>query len=125
MEVTKRQIGNVVLVDVSGRIVAGESLLLRKSIRQLLSDGESNIVLNLQHVPYIDSAGIGDLVSALVAVRREHGRLKLLNLTRRVHEVLEIVKLLTVFEVFASEPEALASFVAPQPYSDRMIARAG
>jgi anti-sigma B factor antagonist len=125
MEVAKRQIGNVALIDISGRIVAGESLLLRDSVRELIAFHETNIVLNLQQVPYIDSAGIGELVSALVAVRRYGGSLKLLNLSRRVREVLEIVKLLSVFPVFDSEAEALATFTSPRGYAQPMVARAG
>jgi anti-sigma B factor antagonist len=125
MRITNRQIADVTILDVSGRVVAGEAVLLRESIRDLITGGEKNIVLNLAEVPYIDSAGIGELVSALVAVRRESGCLALMNLTRRVHEVLEIVKLLTVFQIFRNEAEALAEFAVPQDYPRELTAQAG
>jgi anti-sigma B factor antagonist len=126
MKISNRQIADVTILDVSGRVVAGEAALLRESIRNLIARGEKNIVLNLAEVPYIDSAGIGELVSALVAVRRQSsGCLGLLNLSRRVRDVLEIVKLLTVFQVFASEAEALATFTVPQSYARELAARAG
>ena len=114
MKISSRQIGDVTILDVSGRVVAGEAAMLRESIRDLLAGGEKDIVLNLAEAPYIDSAGIGELVSALVAVpRRESGSLALMNLSRRVHDVLGIVKLLTVFQIFGSESEALANFAMP------------
>lgn len=125
MRITNRQIGDVTILDVSGRMVAGEADQLRESIRNVLAGGEKNIALNLAETPYIDSAGIGELVSALVAVRRESGNLVLINLTRRVHDVLGIVKLLTVFRVFGSEAEALAKFSVPQDYPRELMARAG
>jgi anti-sigma B factor antagonist len=125
MKISNRQIADVTILDVSGRVVAGEAALLRDSVRGLIACGEKNIVLNLAEVPYIDSAGIGELVSALVAVRRESGCLGLLSLTRRVRDVLEIVKLLTVFQVFASEGEALGAFSVPQNYARELSARAG
>jgi len=125
MKISNRQIADVTILDVSGRVVAGEAALLRESIRNLIACGEKNIVLNLAEVPYIDSAGIGELVSALVAVRRQSGCLELLNLSRRVRDVLEIVKLLTVFQVFANEVEALAAFSVPQSYARELAAQAG
>jgi anti-sigma B factor antagonist len=125
MKISNRQIADVTILDVSGRVVAGEAALLRESIRNLIARGEKNIVLNLAEVPYIDSAGIGELVSALVAVRRQSGCLELLNLSRRVRDVLEIVKLLTVFQVFANEVEALAAFSVPQSYARELAAQAG
>src|SRR6185312_12252438 len=84
MKIINRQIADATILDVSGRVVAGEAVLLRESIRDLIARGKKNIILNLAGVPYIDSAGIGELVSALVAVRRESGSMELLNLTRRV-----------------------------------------
>jgi len=125
MKISNRQIADVTILDVSGRVVAGEADLLRDSVRNLIAGGEKNIVLNLAEVPYIDSAGIGELVSALVAVRRESGCLRLVSLTRRVHEVLEIVKLLTVFQVFDNEEDALATFALPQRYPRELSAQAG
>jgi anti-sigma B factor antagonist len=125
MKISNRQIADVTILDVSGRVVAGEAALLRDSVRGLIACGETHIVLNLAEVPYIDSAGIGELVSALVAVRRQSGCLGLLNLSRRVRDVLEIVKLLAVFQVFANEGEALAAFSVPQSYARELAARAG
>ena len=125
MKINNRQIADVTILDISGRVVAGEAALLRDSIRNLIARGERNVVLNLAEAPYIDSAGIGELVSALVAVRRQSGCLGLLNLTRRVRDTLGMVKLLTVFQVFDSEEEALASFTVPQDHSRELRARAG
>jgi anti-sigma B factor antagonist len=125
MKISNREIADVTILDVSGRVVAGEAALLRDSVRNLIARGEKNIVLNLAEVPYIDSAGIGELVSALVAVRRQSGCLGLLNLSRRVRDVLEIVKLLTVFQVFENEAEALVRFAVPQDYPRGLTARAG
>lgn len=125
MQIHNRKIEDVTIVDLCGRIVAGEdSALLRDSVRMLISRGEKNIVLNMEAVPYIDSAGIGELVSALVAIRREGGCLKLLNLTRRVYEVLEIVRLVTVFQIFHSEAKALSTFPVAHDYPPERSARA-
>jgi anti-sigma B factor antagonist len=124
MKISDRQIGGVTILDISGRVVAGEAQLLRDSVRRLIARGERHIILNLAEAPYIDSAGIGELVSALVAVRRESGCLALLNPTRKVRDVLGIVKLLTVFQIFGSEAEALARFTMPHSHSQDLIARA-
>jgi len=125
MKISNRQIAGATILDVSGRVVAGEVILLRDSVRNLIARGENNILLNLAEVPYVDSAGIGELVSALVAVRRQSGCLGLLNLSRRVRDTLGIVKLLTVFQIFANEAEALATFTPLQSYSRELRARAG
>jgi len=123
MKMDERKVGRVMVLDLSGRIVAGEgTALLRNAIADLTARGEENIVLNLARVPYIDSAGIGELVSSFVAVRRKSGSLKLLNPTRRVREVLEIVKLLTAFQVFDNEADALATFGAPQARMPEFVA---
>ena len=99
------------IVDASGRITLGDgSANLRKTIRQLLDEGHTNIVLNLADVDYIDSSGIGELVSAYTAVRNKSGELKLLHLTKKVHDLLQITKLFTVFEVFSDERAAVRSF---------------
>src|SRR5882724_3170332 len=125
MKISNRQIAGATILDVSGRVVAGEVILLRDSVRNLIARGENNILLNLAEVPYVDSAGIGELVSALVAVRRQSGCLGLLNLSRRVRDTLGIVKLLTVFQIFANEAEALAAFSVPQSYARELAAQAG
>jgi anti-sigma B factor antagonist len=108
---TTREVGPVTIVDLSGRISLGEgSALLRKTIRELLEDGQSKILLNLGDVNYIDSSGIGELVSAFTAVRNRSGELKLLNLTKKVHDLLQITKLFTVFDVYNDEPTAVRSY---------------
>jgi anti-sigma B factor antagonist len=108
---TTREVGVITLVDLSGRIALGEgSALLRKTIRDLLDSGHNKIVLNLGDVNYIDSSGIGELVSGFTAVRSREGELKLLHLTKKVHDLLQITKLFTVFDVFTDEPTAVRSF---------------
>jgi len=108
---TTREVGVITLVDLSGRIALGEgSALLRKTIRDLLDGGRNRIVLNLGDVNYIDSSGIGELVSGFTAVRSRGGELKLLSLTKKVHDLLQITKLFTVFDVFSDEPTAVQSF---------------
>jgi anti-sigma B factor antagonist len=95
----------------SGRITLGEgSVILRDSIRDLVGKGQKKILLNLGDVTYIDSSGIGELVSAFTAVRREGGELKLLNLTKKVHDLLQITKLYTVFDIKDDEAAAIKSF---------------
>jgi len=108
---TTREVGAITLVDLSGRISLGEgSALLRKTIRDLLDGGRKRIILNLGDVNYIDSSGIGELVSGFTAVRSREGELKLLNLTKKVHDLLQITKLFTVFDVYSDEPTAVRSF---------------
>jgi anti-sigma B factor antagonist len=111
MKVTTRQIDGVTILDLSGRITLGEgSVQLRDAIRDLLSKGSKLILLNLADVNYIDSSGIGELVSAYTTVRNQGGELKLLNLTKKVHDLLQITKLYTVFDVKDDEATAIASF---------------
>ncbi len=108
---TTREVGTITMVDLSGRIALGEgSALLRKTIRDLLEGGKTRIILNLGDINYIDSSGIGELVSGFTAVRSRQGELKLLNLTRKVKDLLQITKLFTVFEVYTDEGEAVKSF---------------
>ncbi|MGB7845145.1 MAG: STAS domain-containing protein [Candidatus Acidiferrum sp.] len=108
---TRREVGVVTIIDLSGRIALGEgSALLRKTIRDLVEDGQTKILLNLGDVNYIDSSGIGELVSGFTAVRNRSGELKLLNLTKKVHDLLQITKLFTVFDVFTDEPTAVDSY---------------
>ena len=111
MKATNRQVDGVAVVDMSGRITLGEgSVVLRDTIRDLIGKGSKKILLNLGDVTYIDSSGIGELVSAFTAVRREGGELKLLNLTKRVRALLQITKLLTVFDITDDEAISLKSF---------------
>jgi anti-sigma B factor antagonist len=109
--VTTRQVGDVTIVDVVGRITLGEGAsALRETIRGLVAKGQKKILLNLGEVSYIDSSGIGELVSGFTTVTNNGGTLKLLNLTKRVQDLLQITKLYTVFEVFDRESTAVASF---------------
>ena len=108
MTLNPRRIDDVVIMDLSGRITIGEgTLVLRGQIHRLLDAGDTKFLLNLADVDYIDSSGLGELVSSFTTVRNKGGQLKLLNLTRRVRDLLQITKLLTVFEVFDNETEAL------------------
>jgi anti-sigma B factor antagonist len=111
MKATIRQVNAVTVVDLSGRITLGEGCTqLRELIRDLLSKGHKQLLLNLADVTYIDSSGIGELVSGFTAVSNQGGHLKLLNLTKKVHDLLQITKLLTVFDVSDDEAKAVASF---------------
>lgn len=111
LKLTTRQVGDVVVVDAAGRITLGEgSSAFRDTIKDLVNKGHKKILVNLADVTYIDSSGIGELVSGYTTVSNAGGQLKLLNLTRRVHDLLQITKLYTVFEVFDDEAKALASF---------------
>ena len=111
MKATNRQVEGVAVVDMSGRITLGEgSVVLRDTIRDLIGKGSKKILLNLGDVTYIDSSGIGELVSAFTAVRRENGELKLLNLTKKVHDLLQITKLYTVFDIKDDEATAIKAF---------------
>jgi anti-sigma B factor antagonist len=111
MKVTTRQVDGVTILDLSGRITLGEgSVQLRDAVRDLLAKGQKHILLNLADVNYIDSSGIGELVSAYTTVRNQGGELKLLNLTKKVHDLLQITKLYTVFDVKDDEAKAIASY---------------
>jgi anti-sigma B factor antagonist len=111
MKASTRQIDGVTVVDLSGRITLGEgSVILRDTVRDLIGKGEKKILLNLGDVTYIDSSGIGELVSAFTTVRNQGGELKLLKLTKKVHDLLQITKLYTVFDVKDDEAVAISSF---------------
>jgi anti-sigma B factor antagonist len=111
MKANNRQVNGVTIVDMSGRITLGEgSVVLRDSIKELLGKGQKKILLNLGDVSYIDSSGIGELVSAFTSVRNQGGELKLLKLTKKVHDLLQITKLYTVFDIKDDETEAIRSF---------------
>jgi anti-sigma B factor antagonist len=108
-----RQVGDVTIVDMSGRIVLGEgSSTLRDALRDLVTHGDKKILLNLGDVSYIDSSGVGELVAGFTTVTNRGGQLKLLNLTKRVQDLLQITKLYTVFDVHDNEAHALKSFSA-------------
>ena len=111
MKASTRQVDGVTIVDLSGRITLGEgSVVLRDTIKDLLSKGQKKILLNLGDVSYIDSSGIGELVSAFTSVRNQGGELKLLHLTKKVHDLLQITKLYTVFDVKDDEAQAIGAF---------------
>src|SRR5690242_2551294 len=111
MKATVRQVDPVTVVDISGRITLGEGCSqLRDLIRDQVSKGHKKVLLNLADVTYIDSSGIGELVSAFTAVSNQGGQLKLLNLTKKVHDLLQITKLYTVFDVHDDEAKAITSF---------------
>jgi anti-sigma B factor antagonist len=113
MKAIVRQIDSVTIVDVSGRITLGEGCTqLRELIRGQLSKGNKNVLLNLGDVSYIDSSGIGELVSSYTAVSNQGGSLKLLNLTKKVQDLLQITKLYTIFDVHDDEAKAISSFSA-------------
>jgi anti-sigma B factor antagonist len=113
MKATVRQVDSVTVVDVSGRITLGEDCKqLREVIREQLAKNHKNLLLNLADVTYIDSSGIGELVSAYTAISNQGGQLKLLNLTKRVHDLLQITKLYTVFDIHDDEAAAIGSFAA-------------
>lgn len=111
LKADNRQVDGIAVVDLNGRIVLGEATTtLREALQNLVSQGQKKILLNLAEVNYIDSSGLGALVSSYTTVTSQSGQLKLLNLTKKVEDLLQITKLLTVFEVFTDESTAIRSF---------------
>ncbi|MEA2206432.1 MAG: anti-sigma factor antagonist [Blastocatellia bacterium] len=112
LNMKERQAGDVTVLDMDGKITIGEgSVALRSAIRRLLEEGKKKVLLNLSGVGYIDSSGIGELVSSYTAIQvKGGGQLKLLNLTQKLQDLLTITKLLTVFDVYESEADALNGF---------------
>jgi anti-sigma B factor antagonist len=111
MEIAERPVSDVTVLDLKGKMTLGEGdELLKDKINSLLASGRKKLVLNLEGVPYIDSAGLGEIVRTYTTVSRQGGSLKLLNLTKRIEDLLSITKLLTVFETFDTEAEAIKSF---------------
>lgn len=111
LDVKERQAGDVTILDMNGEVRIGEgSIALRDAIRNLSAGGKKKILLNLRGVSYIDSSGIGELIANYTTVSRQGGQLKLLNLTDRIQNLLVITKLLTVFDSYEDEAEALKSF---------------
>ncbi|MGA9993968.1 MAG: STAS domain-containing protein [Pyrinomonadaceae bacterium] len=114
LKLNERQVGKVTILDVDGNLRLGEgSAAIQKVIRRLSEEGQKQILLNLAHVAYIDSSGLGELIAGHVALSKSGGQIKLLHLTQRVRELMTITKLLTVFDVYENESEALASFKIP------------
>jgi len=113
MEIDQRSVGEIVILDLKGKITLGEGdELLKDKVNSLVNQGHKKVVLNLAAVPYIDSAGLGEIVRTYTTVSRQGGSLKLLNLTKRITDLLAITKLLTVFETYDSENDAVRSFSA-------------
>src|SRR5262245_42048206 len=113
MQIDQRTIGDVTILDLKGKITLGEGdELLKDKVNSLVNQGHKKSILNLADVPYIDSAGLGEIVRTYTTVSRQGGSLKLLNLTKRITDLLSITKLLTVFETFESEGDAVKSFAA-------------
>jgi len=111
MEIAERTVSDITVLDLKGKMTLGEGdELLKDKINSLLAAGKKKLVLNLEGVPYIDSAGLGEIVRTFTTVSRQGGSLKLLNLTKRIEDLLSITKLLTVFETFDTEAEAIKSF---------------
>ena len=113
MQIDERAVGDVVVLDLKGKITLGKGdELLKDKVNSVVNQGHKKIVLNLAEVPYIDSAGLGEIVRTFTTVSRQGGNLKLLNLTKRITDLLAITKLLTVFETFDTENDAIRSFSA-------------
>jgi anti-sigma B factor antagonist len=111
MNISVRTVGDVRIVDWSGKITLGEETqAVRNTVRDIVKSGGKKLILNLAEVNYIDSSGVGELVSTFTTVTSAGGQLKLLNLTKKIHTLLEITKLLTVFDVFDNEQKAIGSF---------------
>lgn len=111
IKISTRQVEDVTVVDVSGRITLGEETsALRQAVRDLISQGKKKLVLNLAEVSYIDSSGVGELVAGYTAARNQGGELKLLNLTKKVHDLLQVTKLYTIFDIKDDEYMAVKSF---------------
>ena len=111
MKIVERQVGDVIILDIQGKILIGEGDdALREAVTRLVEGGKRKILLNLADVPYVDSAGLGEIVRCYTTVSKQGGRLKLINLTRKIQDLLAITKLLTVFETYDAEDEGVRSF---------------
>ena len=111
LKMRTRELNGIMIIDLGGQITLGEACAaLRDEVRDQVGHGFGKILLNLADVTYIDSAGLGELTAAYTSVKHRNGQLKLLNLTKRVHDVMQITKLYTVFDVFDDEKKAIASF---------------
>ena len=111
MKIVERQVSDVSILDLQGKILIGEGDdVLRDAVSKLVDSGKTKILLNLADVPYVDSAGLGEIVRCYTTVSRKGGRLKLINLTNKIRDLLSITKLLTVFETYESEDQGVKSF---------------
>ena len=111
LKIASREVDGVAVLDLSGRITLGEgSVQLREAVRGLIGKGKKHILLNMGNVDYIDSSGLGELVSAFTTAKNQQAEVKLLNLTKKVHDLLQLTKLYTVFDIYDDEASAIASF---------------
>lgn len=111
MKIKTRDVGDVVVVEINGKITIGEGdVALRNTIKELLEQGKKKIVIDMKHVSYMDSSGVGELASAYTTTKKEGGELKLANLNTKVHDLLQLTTLISIFEVYDSTAEACASF---------------
>jgi anti-sigma B factor antagonist len=113
MQIDERVIDDVTILDLKGKMTLGEGdELLKDKINSLASQGHKKLVLNLEGVPYIDSAGLGEIVRTYTSISRQGGKLKLLNVSKRIYDLLVITKLVTIFDSYEDEQEAVRSFSA-------------
>lgn len=112
MEIHERAVGNVTVVDVTGNLVADSDSRLKDKVRSLVQQGQSRIVIDLAKVPYMDSSGLGELISVYTSTKNAGGALKLTGVTTRLHDLLTITKLVTVFDTYDDQESAIASFGA-------------
>ncbi len=111
MKIEKRKIGNVTILDLKGKILFGDGIdELRQSINDAIKDNEKQLVLNFAEVPYLDSTGLGEVVRSYTTLKKEGGTVKIANLTNKVKDLMMVTKLITVFETFENENEAVKSF---------------
>ncbi len=111
MKISKRKNGDVLVLDLEGKILIGEGIEeLRKTINSAIKEKEAKLLLNFKKVPYLDSTGLGEVVRSYTSVKKEGGVVKIVNLTNKVHDLLSVTKLITVFETFEDEAKAVASF---------------
>jgi len=111
MQLTERSVNDVTILDLDGRLtIDAGAELLRETIKRLLNQGKTKLLINLAKVPYVDSGGLGELVHCLVSTKKAHGEVKLMGLTSRITDLLAITRLVTVFDTFETEPDAMVSF---------------
>lgn len=111
MKIEKRKVGDVAIFDLKGKILAGEGIdVLRETVNAAVNENETKILFNFKDVPYLDSTGLGEVVRSYTSVKNKGGMVKILNLTNKVQDLLSVTKLITVFETFNDENEAVKSF---------------
>jgi len=111
MKIEKRKKGEVTIFDLKGKILIGEGIDdLREAINNAIQAGDRNLILNFEGVPYLDSTGLGEVVRSYTSVKKEGGMVKIINLTQKVHDLLSVTKLITVFETYEDEDKAVNSF---------------